>query len=739
MDTSQTTRGERGPRVNDSLISTQVNDFIIEERIGEGGMGVVYRAVHPLIGKQVAIKVLRAEYVAQQQVERLIIEARAVNSIRHAGIIDIFGFGRLPDARPYIIMELLRGQSLSTSLKQLGRLDPNTTVWILDQILSALGAAHKAGVVHRDMKPGNVFLAETLDGSRAVRLVDFGIAKLVRDHDGPTTVDGTILGTPEYMAPEQIRGTTVSSATDLYAVGIMAFQMLTGERPFKGEQVQVLFAHVEQPPPLPSSRAPGIPPELDTIVLHLLAKDPAMRPESAEAVREALRRVPPTVLPPLGTGPTGVLQPAARESETKSTWSKGKLARPTARPRRVWMAVGGALLTAGAAATFLLSPWKSGGTSGLEATPVAATAHSADAPRQKPREHALVPVPPPPTQQASADTAPDGTPTSAQHLAANAPSPDSQGATPPTPAVVEERAQPSTSLALKPPAAPAGPEGNSQPSASMALKASATPAVSHGHDSTTLAVQKAAPSTPPATSVADKQPVSDEPSTTPRHPAAFLHRGTTTPWDSKLVQRVYNLEERYLKQTSGRAPSADFELGLKLVHARALQAGTKAESSRVSSTITTLAKQLSTLQTSKLAPQTAPPTSPVSSAQPVSSVPPISSAQPISRAALPPADTTPAPTPPPLPTVTLRAPGPVLEMLTTPALTPSDDKLARRFIHFKAVYLERSTKHEIPLAIEESLVRLHGLALKAETATERMDVHRALDAWKAELDRAAPK
>jgi|GEM_PF-1193809 len=721
MDTSQTTRGERGPRANDSLISTQVNDFIIEERIGEGGMGVVYRAVHPLIGKQVAIKVLRAEYVAQQQVERLIIEARAVNSIRHPGIIDIFGFGRLPDARPYIIMELLRGQSLSTSLKQLGRLDPNTTVWILDQILSALGAAHKAGVVHRDMKPGNVFLAETLDGSRAVRLVDFGIAKLVRDHDGPTTVDGTILGTPEYMAPEQIRGATVSFATDLYAVGIMAFQMLTGERPFKGEQVQVLFAHVEQPPPLPSSRAPGIPPELDTIVLHLLAKDPSMRPESAEAVREALRRVPPTVLPPLGTRPTGVLQPAARESETKSTWSKGRLARPTARRGRVWMAaVGGALLTTGAAATFLLAPWKPGGTPGSETSPVAATASAAEVtPRQKPSEHSPITAPPLPIG-----------PTSAQPLVANAPELDSQGATPPTPAAAEEKAQPSTSLALKPPSTPA---------TSKALKASATPAVSHEHVSTTLAVQKAAPSTPPATSVGHNQPVTDGLTAAPRHPAAFLHRGTTTPWDPKLVQRVYNLEERYLKQTSGRVPSAEFELGLKLVHARALQAGTKAESSRVSTTITTLAKQLSTLQTSRLVPETAPQASPVSSAQPVSSVPPVSSAQPTSRAASTSADTTPAPTPPPLPTVTLRAPGPVLAMLTTPALTPSDDKLARRFIHFKAVYLERSTKHEIPLAIEESFVRIHGLALKAETATERMDVHRALDAWKAELDRAAPK
>ncbi|WP_163868586.1 serine/threonine-protein kinase [Myxococcus eversor] len=652
MDTSETTREGRGPGVKDSLISTQVNDFIIEERIGEGGMGVVYRAVHPLIGKQVAIKVLRAEHVSQQQVERLLIEARAVNSIRHPGIIDIFGFGRLPDSRPYIIMELLRGQSLSEALKQLGRLGPNTTVWILDQMLSALGAAHKAGVVHRDMKPGNVFLAEALDGSRVVRLVDFGIAKLVRSHDGPTTVDGTILGTPEYMAPEQIRGTTVSSATDLYAVGIMAFQMLTGERPFKGEQVQVLFAHVEQPPPLPSSRVPGLPPELDTLVLHLLAKDPAMRPESAEAVREALKRIPPTVLPPLGNGLTGGLQPVAREGDTSSTWSRGKFVRPTARRKRVWLAVGGALLTIGAVTTLLLSSWKPGDTSSSATPPVTATTSTADARRQRAPENAPVPAPPPPLLKTSADTAqgPDGTPSSAQTVAANAVRPDSQGATPPTPAVADGSAQPAP-----------------------------------------LAMQKATPATP-------------------RHPAAFLPRSTTA-WDLKLVQRIYNLEERYLKQTSGRAPSAEFELGLKRVHARALQAGTKSESSRVSTSISALARKLSTLHDSKPAPETAAPKDSIS-----------------------------APTPPPLPRVTLRAPGPrVLVMLTTPDMTPSDEKLARRFIQFKATYLERAARHEFPLTIEESLVRIHILALKAETAAERMDVHRALDAWKEVLDHTTPK
>ncbi|WP_276519149.1 serine/threonine-protein kinase [Corallococcus exiguus] len=284
----------------DPLLGTQLGEYILQERIGAGGMGVVYRAAHPLIGKQVAIKVLRAELVSPEQEQRLLVEARAVNAIQHTGIIDIFGFGSLPDGRPYVIMELLKGQPLSTVLRQQGRLDVERVIWVLDQMLAALGAAHKAGVVHRDLKPANVFLVETPDSAPSLKLVDFGIAKLLESQDGPKTVDGSILGTPEYMAPEQVRGQAVGPATDLYAVGLMAFQMLTGTRVFQGEHFQVMFAHVEQQPPLPSSRAAGIPPEFDTLVLHLLAKEPALRPSSAEAVRQQLRRIPQTLQP----GPT---------------------------------------------------------------------------------------------------------------------------------------------------------------------------------------------------------------------------------------------------------------------------------------------------------------------------------------------------------------------------------------------------------------------------------------------------
>ncbi|NOK12551.1 serine/threonine-protein kinase [Corallococcus exercitus] len=304
------------PKV-DPLLGAQLGEFLIQERIGAGGMGVVYRAEHPIIGKQAAIKVLRAELMSPEQEQRLVVEARSVNAIRHPGILDIFNFGTLADGRPYVVMELLQGQSLAAVLRAQGRLDVGTTVWMLEQILSPLGAAHRAGVVHRDLKPANVFMVERPDAVPTLKLVDFGIAKVLQSSEGLTLADGSVLGTPDFMAPEQIRGGAVGPATDLYALGIMAFQMLTGARPFQGENVQVMFAHVEQAPPRPSSKAEGIPPELDALVLQLLEKDPAKRPASAEVVRQRLRALSLGRSP--GTLGLGVPAVSKREEPTSPT------------------------------------------------------------------------------------------------------------------------------------------------------------------------------------------------------------------------------------------------------------------------------------------------------------------------------------------------------------------------------------------------------------------------------------
>ncbi|RKH50316.1 serine/threonine protein kinase [Corallococcus sp. AB050B] len=273
----------------DPLVGSKIGEFVIHERVGAGGMGVVYRAEHPLIGKHAAIKVMRAERVSPEQEQRLLVEARAVNAIRHPGVLDIFNFGTLPDSRPYVVMELLQGQSLADRLREQPRMDVGTCAWVLVQVLAALAAAHRAGVVHRDLKPANVFLVEQPDATPLIKLVDFGIAKVMQGPEALARADGSTLGTPDFMAPEQIRGEEVGPAADLYALGVMAFQMLTGTRPFPGDNVQVMFAHVEQVPPRVSSRVEGIPPELDELVFQLMQKEPAKRPATATAVRLKLR------------------------------------------------------------------------------------------------------------------------------------------------------------------------------------------------------------------------------------------------------------------------------------------------------------------------------------------------------------------------------------------------------------------------------------------------------------------
>ncbi|MBZ4373945.1 protein kinase [Corallococcus sp. AS-1-6] len=292
----------------DPLVGSKIGEFVIRERVGAGGMGVVYRAEHPLIGKHAAIKVMRAELVSPEQEQRLLVEARAVNAIRHPGVLDIFNFGTLPDCRPYVVMELLQGQSLADRMREQGRMDVGTTAWVLEQVLAALAAAHRAGVVHRDLKPANVFLMEQPDGAPLIKLVDFGIAKVMQEHDALARADGSTVGTPDFMAPEQVRGGEVGPAADLYALGVMAFHMLTGTRPFQGDNVQVMFAHVEQIPPRVSTRVEGIPPELDELVARLMEKEPAKRPATATDVRMKLRALarPPVSAEPDAPPPSSV-------------------------------------------------------------------------------------------------------------------------------------------------------------------------------------------------------------------------------------------------------------------------------------------------------------------------------------------------------------------------------------------------------------------------------------------------
>jgi serine/threonine protein kinase len=283
----------------DPLIGLKVGEYELGQRIGVGGMGLVYEGIQPLIGKRVAVKVLRPELAAaEEQVARLLAEARAVNAIRHRGIVDIFGFGQVPDGRQYIIMEFLEGVALDAHLAERGRLPVDEVLDVLDEVLSALGAAHGAGVVHRDLKPSNVFLVKQPDGSRYVKLLDFGLAKmgLPTGRTAQTRTD-MVVGTPEYMAPEQARGQPVGPMTDLYALGVLAFEMVTGRLPFTGSSpVDLLMKHVDARPPRPSEFLPGLPAALDAFILQMLTKDPEARPGSAEQLRRQLQRLRESLL-----------------------------------------------------------------------------------------------------------------------------------------------------------------------------------------------------------------------------------------------------------------------------------------------------------------------------------------------------------------------------------------------------------------------------------------------------------
>jgi eukaryotic-like serine/threonine-protein kinase len=268
---------------------TQVGEYVIAEKIGQGGFGEVYRAEHPIIGKQVAIKLLNyALSQDRQMVSRFVEEARSVNRIQHRNIIDIFGFGTLPDSRAYYVMEYLRGEGLDSYLHRKGELTLGEAVTILEPIARALDAAHEHKIAHRDIKPENIFLVE--DGESSFpKLLDFGIAKLIEGNVSHRTQTGVPMGTPHYMSPEQCRGRDVDHRTDYYSFGVLVYRMLVGKVPFTGEDyMSILMQHTNDPAPRVRASKSTLPMHVDDVVSSLLAKDPAQRPRSLKVCVEML-------------------------------------------------------------------------------------------------------------------------------------------------------------------------------------------------------------------------------------------------------------------------------------------------------------------------------------------------------------------------------------------------------------------------------------------------------------------
>jgi tRNA A-37 threonylcarbamoyl transferase component Bud32 len=315
-------------------VGALVGEYRIEGLVGQGGMGQVYGAIHPLIGKRAAIKVLRRELCSDpESIERFVLEARAVNQIGHPNIVDIFAFGALSDGRQYMVMEWLRGESLA---ERLARQPPtlDETCELLLGVCAALDAAHAEHIIHRDLKPHNVFLCEARGMRLTVKLLDFGLVKLMGSDDVrmERTRSGSLLGTPAYMSPEQARGRGVDHRTDLYALGVVAFQLATGGLPFmEPSAMEIIVAHMQQQPPVPSSVRRGLPAVLDALILGLLAKDPADRPTLAHVMgtltelRAQLARTPQVKMQP--PAPNAVVHANA---DTMATGSALPPARSTA-------------------------------------------------------------------------------------------------------------------------------------------------------------------------------------------------------------------------------------------------------------------------------------------------------------------------------------------------------------------------------------------------------------------------
>jgi len=312
----------------DGMIGRILGDrYRVLSRLGEGGMGTVYLCEHAILRRRFALKVLRPELGGDPElVERFRNEAIAASRIGQENVVDVVDFGSEEDGALYYVMEALDGRSIGAILRDEGPFPVARALALLEQTCRALAAAHARGVVHRDVKPDNVFVVRREELER-VKILDFGISHVPHEMSGSRlTVAGSIIGTPEYMAPEQASGGTVDHRADVYAVGVLAYEMLTGVLPIEaGNAVATLVAAQTRPPSPPSTRRRELPPEVDRIVLRALAKRPddrfpTMLEFAAEIarVRAGIFGAGSTPDPHRGAAPTMRYEPAARQRRSSS-------------------------------------------------------------------------------------------------------------------------------------------------------------------------------------------------------------------------------------------------------------------------------------------------------------------------------------------------------------------------------------------------------------------------------------
>ncbi len=283
------TQNEESPTIT---VGTTIDDrYEVKAILGEGGMGAVYEAEHLGLQRRVAVKVLLAQRLTDKSMhQRFEREARTLAAVSHPNIVDVTDFGSWEEM-PYLVMEKLEGQNLFELLRD-EVLSPKQVADIALQLLNALEHAHAEGLVHRDLKPGNVWIEKKETGRLMVRLLDFGFAKFVDGRGHSLTDEGVVLGTPAYMSPEQAGGGTVDARTDIYATGILLFQMLTGTRPFEGKPASVLRAHLRTVPPRVDSLIPKLHESWGDLVAKALEKDPADRFQRASELASAIVMLP---------------------------------------------------------------------------------------------------------------------------------------------------------------------------------------------------------------------------------------------------------------------------------------------------------------------------------------------------------------------------------------------------------------------------------------------------------------